>query len=34
MIEKVRFWNDNVFEMDGTRKRSLRVPFPVARLRI
>jgi hypothetical protein len=32
MIEKVRLWDDSAFEMNGTRKRSLRMSFPVARL--
>jgi hypothetical protein len=32
MIDKVRLWNDSVFEMNDIRKRSLRVPSSVARL--
>jgi hypothetical protein len=32
MIEKVRLWGDSAFGMGGTRKRSLRVSSPVARL--
>jgi hypothetical protein len=33
MIEKVRLWGGSAFGVGGTRKRSLRVPSPVARLR-
>jgi hypothetical protein len=34
MIEKVRLWDDSVFEMSDIRKRSLRMPSSVARLYI
>jgi hypothetical protein len=32
MIKKVRLWDDSVFEMSDTRKRSLRMSFSITRL--